>query len=73
MPACRRKQKENQEDLLRNANENTLRALKASEAGSGGANIGRKASALESYKTIEEIPSTRELAIQACHLFPVLI
>ncbi|KAK9903552.1 hypothetical protein WJX75_008667 [Coccomyxa subellipsoidea] len=60
----RRKQKENQEDLLRNANENTLRALKASEAGSGGANIGRKASALESYRTIEEIPSTRELAIQ---------
>ncbi|CAL8465250.1 g4785 [Coccomyxa elongata] len=60
----RRKQKENQEDLLRSANENTLKALKASEAGSSGVAAGRKASALESYKSIDEVPSTRELAIQ---------
>lgn len=60
----RRKQKENQEDLLRNANENTLKALKASEAGGSGVAAGRKASALESYKSIDEVPSTRELAIQ---------
>ena len=66
----RRKQKENQEDLLRNANENTLKALKASEAGGSGVAAGRKASALESYKSIDEVPSTRELAIQVCALRP---
>ena len=60
----RRKQKENQEDLLRNANENTLKALRASDGG-GRQAAGRKVSAITTYARVADMPSSRDLAIQA--------
>lgn len=59
----RRKQKENQEDLLRNANENTLKALRAADGG-GRQAAGRKVSALTTYARVADMPSSRDLAIQ---------
>ena len=63
----RRKQKENQEDLLRNANENTLKALRASDGG-GRQAAGRKVSAITTYARVADMPSSRDLAIQARRL-----
>ena len=59
---CRKKQKENQEDLLAKANNETMRALKSNDS-SGPVTIGRKVSTIEAYRKVEDIPSTRELAI----------
>lgn len=67
---CRRKQKENQEDLLKRVNEETLRQLRHNQddnnqAGSGG---GRQVSEVVAYRSISEIPPTQNLAIQVCCL-----
>ena len=59
---CRKKQKENQEDLLQKANQETMRALKSGD-GTAQVTVGRKVSAVESYKRIDDIPTSRELAI----------
>ena len=58
------KQKENQEVLLKVANENTMKMLKSGGGESGGAVVGRKVSSVEAYKSVEEIPTSRDLAIQ---------
>ena len=60
--ACRKKQKENQEDLLAKANQETMRALKSSD-GTTAVTAGRKVSAVEAYRRVEDIPTSRELAI----------
>ena len=60
--ACRKKQKENQEDLLQKANQETMRALKSTD-GAAAVTAGRKVSAVEAYRRVEDIPSSRELAI----------
>ncbi|CAK0786832.1 hypothetical protein CVIRNUC_010046 [Coccomyxa viridis] len=58
----RKKQKENQEDLLAKANQETMRALKSSD-GTTAVTAGRKVSAVEAYRRVEDIPTSRELAI----------
>ena len=60
--ACRKKQKENQEDLLQRANQETMRALKSTD-GATAVTAGRKVSAVEAYRRVEDIPTSRELAI----------
>jgi hypothetical protein len=63
--SSRKKQKENQEDLLKLANENTVKALRAGGGDGGAAATGRKVSAVEAYRSIDEMPSSRDLAIEA--------
>ena len=63
---CRRKQKENQEDLLKRVNEETLRQLRHNQddnnqSGSGG---GRQVSEVVAYRSISDMPSVQHLAIQ---------
>ena len=60
--ACRKKQKENQEDLLAKANQETMRALKSTD-GASAVTAGRKVSAVEAYRRVEDIPTSRELAV----------
>jgi hypothetical protein len=61
----RKKQKENQEDLLKKVNDETLRQLtKQKEGGDGGDGGGRKVSEVVAYRTVKDIPPTREMAIQ---------
>ena len=64
----RKKQKENQEDLLKQANENTVRLLKSGAGDSGGAATGRKVSSVEAYRSVDEIPTSRDLAIQVLRI-----
>lgn len=63
---CRRKQKENQEDLLKRVNEETLRQLRHTqdEGNQNGADNGRQVSEVIAYRSIAEMPSVRDLAIQ---------
>ena len=73
--ACRKKQKENQEDLLQKANRETMRALKSTD-GAAAVTAGRKVSAVEAYRRVEDIPSSRELAIMVrriASLSPALV
>ena len=67
---CRRKQKENQEDLLKRVNEETLRQLRHNqdENNQGGSGGGRQVSEVVAYRSISDMPSTRDLAIQVCLL-----
>ena len=61
----RRKQKENQEDLLKKVNDETLRQLtKQKDGGGPSSGAGRKVSELVSYRSVKDIPPTREMAIQ---------
>jgi len=64
----RRKQKENQEDLLKRVNEETLRVLRHNqdENNQGGSGGGRQVSEVVAYRSISDMPSTRDLAIQVC-------
>ena len=59
---CRKKQKENQEDLLEKANRETMRALKSNDS-SAPVTAGKKVSTVEAYRKVEDIPNSRELAI----------
>ena len=65
---CRRKQKENQEDLLKRVNEETLRVLRHNqdENNQGGSGAGRQVSEVVAYRSISDMPSVRDLAIQVC-------
>ena len=64
---CRRKQKENQEDLLKRVNEETLRQLRHTqdENNQGGGGKGQQVSEVVAYRSIAEMPTVRDLAIQA--------
>ena len=68
--SCRRKQKENQEDLLKRVNEETLRQLRHNqdEGNQNGSSGGRQVSEVVAYRSISEMPSIRDLAIQVCVL-----
>ena len=62
----RRKQKENQEDLLRRVNDATLAALTSARGGAGdGGRSGRRISDLCAYKAPADVPHARDLAVQA--------
>lgn len=62
---CRRRQKENQEDLLKKVNDETLRQLtKQKEDGGPSSGGGRKVSEVVAYRSLQELPATREMAIQ---------
>ena len=67
---CRRKQKENQEDLLKRVNEETLRQLRHNqdENNQGGSGGGRQVSEVVAYRSISDMPAARDLAIQVCLL-----
>lgn len=62
----RRKQKENQEDLLKRVNEETLRVLRHNqdENNQGGSGAGRQISEVVAYRSISDMPSVRDLGIQ---------
>ena len=61
----RRRQKENQEDLLKKVNDETLRQLTKSKDENGPAGGGgRKVSEVVAYRNVKDIPATREMAIQ---------
>lgn len=66
---CRKKQKENQEDLLKRVNEETLRQLRHTqdENNQNGSDSGRQVSEVVAYRSIAEMPTVRDLAIQASH------
>ena len=65
--ARRRKQKENQEDLLRRVNDATLAALTSARGGGAGeGRSGRRVSDLCAYKAPADVPNSRDLALQAC-------
>lgn len=65
MLGCRRRQKENQEDLLKKVNDETLRQLtKQKEDGGPSSGGGRKVSEVTSYRSLKDIPQYREMAIQ---------
>lgn len=67
---CRRKQKENQEDLLKRVNEETLRQLRHNqdEGNQAGSSGGRKVSEVVAYRSVSDMPSVRDLAIQVSRL-----
>lgn len=69
---CRRKQKENQEDLLKRVNEETLRQLRHSqdEGNQAGSSGGRQVSEVVAYRSISDMPSIRDLAIQVASQAP---
>ena len=48
--------------MLEKANQETMRALKSNDS-SGPVTAGRKVSTVEAYRKVEDIPSSRELAI----------
>ena len=48
--------------MLQKANQETMRALKTND-GSATVTAGRKVSTVEAYRKVEDIPSSRELAI----------
>ncbi|KAL3130646.1 hypothetical protein ABBQ38_008037 [Trebouxia sp. C0009 RCD-2024] len=62
----RRKQKENQEDLLKRVNEETLRQLRHNqdEGNQAGSSGGRQVSEVVAYRSVSDMPSIRDLAIQ---------
>lgn len=63
----RKKQKENQEDLLKRVNEETLRQLRHTQddGNQNGSDGGRQVSEVVAYRSIAEMPTVRDLAIQA--------
>ncbi|KAK9824573.1 hypothetical protein WJX72_011424 [[Myrmecia] bisecta] len=72
----RRKQKENQEELLKRVNEETLRQLTHAKGSEQQHGTGRKVSEVVAYRSINEVPPTRDLAIQVdqkneCVLVPI--
>ena len=66
LPACYRK--ETQDALLRQKNEETLRRLTAGNGdGSGAASTsGRPVSEIMAYRSVADIPTTKDLIIQVC-------
>ena len=68
---CRRKQKENQEDLLKRVNEETLRQLRHNQDDNNqsGSGSGRQVSEVVAYRSISDMPSVQNLAIQVCAPF----
>ena len=66
--AYRQKQKENQADLLKRVNEETLRQLRHNqdEGDQAGSSGGRQISEVMAYRNISDMPSVRDLAIQVC-------
>ena len=66
--ACRQKQKENQADLLKRVNEETLRQLRHNqdEGDQAGSSGGRQISEVMAYRSVSDMPSIRDLAIQVC-------
>jgi len=67
----RKKQKENQEDLLKKVNDETLRQLTNKQGdGDGGDGGGRRVSEVVAYRSVKEIPLAREMAIQVPPPFP---
>ena len=63
---CRRRQKENQEDLLDRVNQATLAMLNKGGAGTGtGQGAGRKLTDLAAYKSVTEMQHNNSLTVQA--------
>lgn len=64
----RRRQKENQEELLERVNQATLSILdKSSGAKSGVQGSGRQASSVISYKSVQDVRQVHHYAIQVNH------
>ena len=67
-PPCRRRQKENQEDLLQRVNQATLDMLsKGGGGGGGGAGQGRKVSDVVSYRSPGDMQHNSSLTVQVDH------
>ncbi len=60
--------------MLEKANQETMRALKTND-GSAPVTAGRKVSTVEAYRKVEDIPSSRELAIMVsiAHMLRVML
>lgn len=62
---CRRRQKENQEDLLERVNQTTLQMLnKGDGAGGGNGGNARKITDLVAYKSVAEMQHNSTLTVQ---------
>ena len=67
-PSCRRRQKENQEELLERVNQNTLQMLSKNGSGSGGGGgTGRKITDLVAYRSVNDMQHNNTLAVQVDH------
>ena len=65
---CRRRQKENQEDLLDRVNKATLAMLSKSGGGAaGGAGPGRKITDIQAYKAVNDMQHNNTLTVQVDH------
>lgn len=65
---CRRRHKENQEELLDKVNQATLQMLTKNSGGAGGSGVtGRKITDIVAYKAVNEISHTNALAVQVDH------
>lgn len=76
IPCClafRRRQKENQDELLQRVNQNTLQMLsKSGAAGGSGTGPGKKITDLTAYKSINDIQHNNVLAVQVTFCPPLL-
>ncbi len=65
---CRRRHKENQEELLDKVNQATLQMLTKNSGGAGSSGAsGRKITDITAYKSVNEINHTNALAVQVDH------
>jgi hypothetical protein len=65
LACCRRRQKENQDDLLQRVNEATLQMLnKGVNSGSGATGSGRKITSIVAYRSAGEMQSNNTLTMQ---------
>lgn len=65
---CRRRQKENQEELLDRVNQATLQMLTRGGAGGGAGAVARKITDIQSYRSVNDMVHNNTLAVQVSFL-----
>ena len=63
-PACSKRKYKQQSDLLNRVNQETLRQGQAQD-GADTKSAGRRISEIVAYKSVSEVPATKELKIEA--------
>ena len=63
-PMCSKRKHKQQSDLLNRVNQETLRQGQTQD-GDGGKSAGRRISEIVAYRTVDEVPATKDLKIEA--------